>query len=291
MKDGFDYEDFEEDEFAAEGFDYDPEDEFGESEDLLMEDYEGDWEGDEEDFELVDAMDGIDEFGFLKKAWRKIKRVAKKVAPIAKKLAPWAGRAIGMALGGPAGAAVGGKLGSFVGNLEDEEDFYGYEEAEDEIDSEDEMDAIADFPPDAEDEEAAENMAHVASKTKKPAEAGALAAASAATLASKAPPKVKKVIPVVSAASSNVAQVMTKAPNANVLKKTLPTIQKRTIATLTKKAAKGKPVTPATVKRVMAKQAAKVLKSPKQIAKALAKNETKRRSLNKKAVMRAERFY
>ena len=242
-----------------------------------------------DDFLLMDSndfdgitLDGIDEWGFLKKAWGGIKNVAKAVAPIAKKLAPFAGKAIGMALGGPAGAAVGGMVGNVVSNLED-----GYEAMDG--DTPDEMDAEEFYAPDSLDDETAEAMAHAASKAKS-SDAAALAAGAASTLAGKAPAKVKAVMPTVTSASANVAKVMAKHPKAKVLTKTLPTIQKRTIATLSKKAAKGKAVTPTVAKRVMAKHATKVLNSPSQIATALAKNETKRRSLNKKAVMSAEKF-
>ncbi len=260
---------------GLDGFEVEP-DEFGDetlgADYLLME---------EPDFDGID-FEGIDEWGFLKKAWKGIKGVAKAVAPIAKKLAPWAGKAIGAAIGGPAGAAVGAMLGNVVSNLED-----GYDGMD--ADTPDEMDAEEFYMPDSLDDETAEAMAHTASKAKA-SDAAALAAGAATTLAGKAPAKVKAVMPTVTSASANVAKVMAKHPKAKVLTKTLPTIQKRTIATLSKKAAKGKAVTPAVAKRVMAKHTNKVLNSPAQIAGALAKNETKRRSLNKKAVMSAEKF-
>ena len=48
--------------------------------------------------------------------------------------------------------------------------------------------------------------------------------------------------------------------------------------------------TPAVARRVMPKQTDLVLGSQAQIAEAIARNETWRRSLDKKAVMRATRF-
>ena len=258
----------------------------------------GEWDGDHdaEGYDPFEAFDGPsfeaaglpygavldtpDEWGFLKKIARGVKKVARAAAPVAKALAPLAGKAIGAAVGGPAGAMIGGQLGGLVANLEDE----------DGDDSADEMDADAVFVADAADEEAAHKLADASAKTRSASTAGALAAASAATLAAKAPPKVKAVMPTVASASSNVAQVMTKAKGGAVLKKALPAIQAKTVATLTAKAAKGKPVTPATAKRVMAKQTAKVLRSQGELTKAIARNEVKRRSLDKKAVMRAEGF-
>jgi len=240
-------------------------------------DFEADWSYEGADGFDFEGLDGIDEWGFLKKIARGVGKAAKAALPVAKMLAPIAGKAIGGALGGPAGAMIGGKLGGIVSNMEDE-------------DGMDEMAADQTFLLDSLDEETAQKLADAASKTKNPATAGALAAASAATVAAKAPPKVKAVLPTVASASSNVANVMTKAKGGDVLKKALPTIQHKTVATLTAKAAKGKPVTPETAKRVMAKQTAKVLRSGKELSKAIARNEVKRRSLDKKAIMRAEGF-
>ena len=281
----------------------------------------GDSDGmDTDDFDDFSEIGGVDDFDdsedfgmdmedfetegdyFFKKLWRGIKSTAKKVgkavAPIAKKLLPVAAKAIGGAFGGPAGAMIGGNIGSMIANLEDDYDgFDGYSEAdyygdyEDSEDTEDEMSEDEEFlGMDAEDDELAEAMADAASKAPSSTDAGSLAAASASAVTKKAPPKVKRVTPVISSASGRLAKVFRKHPKARVLTKAIPTIQKRTVATLTKKAAKGKPVTPKTCKRVMIKHTAKVLKSPMQISKAVAKNELKRRKFDKKAVLRAEKF-
>lgn len=262
-----------------------------------------------DDFDEFDmGMDGFDAEGdyFFKKLWGGIKKVASKVGrvagPIAKKLLPVAAKAIGGAFGGPAGAMLGGNIGSMIANMEDEgmmyydgEDMYGessyFSDYEDGEDTSDEMSDDEDFlGMDSEDDELSEAMADAASKAPSSTDAGSLAAASASAVTKKAPPKVKRVTPVLSSASGRLATVFRKHPKAKVLTKTIPTIQKRTVATLVKKAAKGKPITPKTCKRVMIKHTAKVLKNPTQIAKAVAKNELKRRKFDRKAVLRAEKF-
>ncbi len=233
-------------------------------------DLEGDWE----------SYDEADPF--FGKALRRVggwaKKAAKRLAPLAKAHAGKIGGLLGGVIGGPAGAALGGKIGSFVQNMEDADDF----------DSEDEMDAMLPVP--AFDEGLAESMADAASKSR-PSDAQALAGALTITITSKTPVEVKQVQPVLASAAGRVAKSLASDPAAKPLVKTLPTIMKQTAGTLRKKAAKGKPVTPKTAVRVMAKQAKRTLSSPKRLEKALASNAVKRRKLDKTAIARAERFY
>jgi hypothetical protein len=253
---------------------------------------------DEEDYlgesDFLDFDGEADEFGFLKKAWSGIKKVGKTLAQIAKKLAPVAGKVIGGAFGGPAGAMIGGKLGSFVGNLEDEElafDGYdGYGDGEDESDSEDEMNAEDFMDFEGEDEDVAEYMADIAAKAPNSIDSGAMAGAITITIASKAPLQVKAVSPTLSSGAARLTKLMKNNPATKPLVKVVPSIAKKTVATLARKAAKGKPVTPAIAKRVMAKHAMRVLSNPRELTKAIAKNEVKKRKVNMKVVKRAERF-
>jgi hypothetical protein len=262
-------------------------------------DFSGFDEFDEEDYlgeSDLRAFNGeADEFGFLKKAWSGIKKVGKTLAPIAKKLAPVAGTVIGGAFGGPPGAMLGGKLGSAAGGLEDEElagleGYDDYGDYEGESDSEDEMNAEDYMDFEGEDEDVAEYMADVAVKAPNPVDSCAIAGAITNTIASKAPLQVKAVSPTLSSASARLTKVMKNNPATKPLVKVVPTIAKKTVATLARKAAKGKPVTPAIAKRVMAKQAMRVLSNPSELTKAIAKNEVKKRKVNMKVVKRAERY-
>jgi hypothetical protein len=254
-----------------------------------------------DDFDDADMMDldfdgEADEWGFLKKAWKGIKSVAKKVAPIAKSLAPIAGKVIGGAFGGPAGAMIGGQLGGLISNLEDEPYEAGYDgfdyegDYEDEMDTADEMDAEDFMGVDSEDEDVAEYMADLASKAPSSTDSQAIAGAVTITIASRAPIQVKQVAPTLASGAARLTKLLKRNPQSRILVKTVPTIAKKTVATLTKKAAKGKKITPRTAKRVMAKHAVRTLSNSREMTKALAKNEVKKRRVNKKAVMRAERY-
>lgn len=257
-----DFDDFGDGEFEVDDYGLFEDDGFGEFED-------------EDDF--GEFEDGDEFFG---KIWKGIKKVAKKVAPIAKRFAPVIGKVIGGALGGPAGAAIGGKLGGFVKSWE----------GEDEYESEDEMEA--EYEGSGLDEGLAEAMATAGSKGNI-STAQSMGSALTVTIASRAPIEVKKVLPVLSKASGDVAKVMAKSGDkrAKYLIRTLPTIQKKTVATLTAKAKKGKPITPKTAARVMTKHAVRTLNSPTAVAKALANNAVKKRKLDKAAIAKAERFY
>lgn len=252
---------------------------------------EGEPEGEYEDFEDFEDFSGesyeTEQFGELEgeefslgSVWRAAKKAAKVVAPLAKRFAPQIGSVIGGALGGPAGAAIGGKLGSVVKSME----------AEDEGETEDEMNAIARVAPT--DDQLSESMATAASKSAI-GDAMALGSAITITIASRSPIAVKTVTPVLAKASADVARrlIASRDPRARMLVRTLPTIQRRTIATLTRKAQTGKPVTPRTAVRVMAKHANRTLNNPATIAKALAGNATKKRQLDRRAIARAERYF
>jgi hypothetical protein len=279
--------------------DYDFEEEYEDLEDI--EDFEDDedffeFEGEEfadfadfEDFEDEDLFDPYDDesyfedeadplFGRLKRWARKAKDFAKKaagrLARVAKKHAGKIGTVVGGAVAGPAGAAIGGKIGSVVKNLEDEDDGF---------DSEDEMEASIHIP--ANDEELAEEMAARATKSR-PTDAQALGGALTITIMSRQPLKVKQVAPAVASAAGRIAKVLAADPPAKPLIKTLPTIVKKTTATLKRKAQTRK-----TVARVMTKQAKRTLGSQRRLAAALANNAMKRRKLNRKAIARAEKYY
>lgn len=238
----------------------------------------------DEGYYELEGADGFDQYGdgedpFLGSLWRGVKKVAKVVAPLAKKFAPQIGTVIGGALGGPAGAAIGGKLGSVVKSLE----------GEDEGETEDELNATSQTP--AVDEAVSEAMAAVAAKTN-PAVAQSMGSGLTVTIAANAPMPVKAVLPVLAKASGDVARSLatSRDPRARTLIRVLPTIQRRTVATLTAKANAGRPVTPRTAVRVMNRQAQRVLNSPQAVTRALANNVQKNRAINKAAVARAERF-
>ncbi|MDP5104203.1 MAG: hypothetical protein NWP98_09790 [Erythrobacter sp.] len=231
-------------------------------------------------FESESDLGELEGDPFFGKIWSGIKKVAKAAAPLAKRFAPQIGTLIGGALGGPAGAAIGSKLGGVVKSLEGE----GESESESEMEAQYEGDNM--------DEAIAEAMATAGSKGD-PSTAQAMGSALTATIASRAPAQVRQMLPVLSKAGGDVARALARSndPRARILIRALPTIQKRTIATLTAKCRAGKPVTPRTATRVMTKHAMRTLNSQPALAKALASNAVRKNQLDRTAIARAERFY
>ena len=137
----------------------------------------------------------------------------------------------------------------------------------------------------------AEAVAAAASKGR-PVDAQSLGSQITIFLGSRAPTPVKTVLPVLAQASGDLARVLVsrRDPRARALVRTIPTIQRRTVATLARKARTGKPVTPRVAVRVMAKHAQRTLSNPQAITRALADNAARKQRLDRKAIGRAERF-
>jgi hypothetical protein len=244
---------------------------------------EASFEGAYFDGELGEEFAQFEGDPFLGSVWKKVKSVAARVAPIVKKLAPIAGKVVGGALGGPAGALIGGKLGSVVSSLEAEE-FDG------EGDTEDEMEATT-VPGLTQVQEAlAEEFAAESAETESEAEAQSLAGGVTIHILSNAPIAVRRVSPILARRSARLTHLLRRSPRYRPFLKTLPTITKRTVATLSAKAAKGKPITPRTAVRTMAKQTMRVMGSPQRAATAIVKNDLHRRKLRRTAVARVERI-
>ena len=106
---------------------------------------------------------------------------------------------------------------------------------------------------------------------------------------SNAPIAVRRVTPVLARRSARLAQFLRRSPQTRPMLKVLPTITKKTAATLSAKAAKGKPITPRTAVRTIAKQTMRVMSNPQRTATAIVKNDLHRRKLRRSAVSRVER--
>ena len=257
-------------------------DEYGIGEAEEFGDFEQSLEGGYTENELGEEFADFEGDPFLGNVWKKVKSVAKKVAPVLKKLAPIAGKVVGGALGGPAGAMIGSKLGGFVSQLEAEE-FDG------EGDTEDELQATTVPGLTQQMEALAEEFAGESAETENEAEAQSLAGGVTIHILSHAPMSVRRVSPVLVRRSARLAQLLRRSPHTRPLLKTLPAIQKRTAAALAVKASKGKPITPRTAIRTMAKQTMRVMGNPQRAAAALVKNDLHRRRLRRSAVARVER--
>lgn len=229
-----------------------------------------------------------DQFG---KLFRHIRRRVGQMAPVLKRLAPVAGR---MVLGG-----AGGPLGALAGNLL-REDPLGEAEWENELfhleslgESEDELEADGeeeDEPPglSGESEAMAELMAAAAGAADSEEEAAGLIGGVTIHILGPAPVRVRRMTPVIVRRATRLTRLLRRSPSTRPLVPVVASITRATTKKLARQAASGKPVTPATVARTMARQTARTLQSPSRIAKALTKNAVRRRRLDLRAVGRAE---
>lgn len=250
-----------------------------------MSEFEPSFESGSFESDLVDEFGDFEGDEFLGKIWKKVKKVGKVIAPIAKKLAPIAGKVVGGAFGGPAGAMIGGKLGGLVSQLESD----GFDSFDDEADTEDEIQATTVPGLTAGNAALAEEFAAEAADTEDEAEAQSLAGGVTIHILSHAPMSVQRVSPILVRRSARLAHLLRRSPRTRPFLKTLPAINRNTVATLAKKAAKGKPITPRTAVRTMAKQTMRVIGNPQRAATALVKNDLQRRKLRRSTVGRVER--
>jgi hypothetical protein len=93
-------------------------------------------------------------------------------------------------------------------------------------------------------------------------------AAKAIPMAAKALPKIMKVAPKLTRAVSNVTRTLYRSPQTRPLVRTVPTIARRTMTSLARQAAQGRPVTPQRAVRMLAAQTNRMLSSPQQCAQA-----------------------
>lgn len=273
--------DFEFEDTTLEAEAFEPE-EFGAGESGLEDTGTGEYEFELEGFgEFESELEGEEFLGGL---WKAVKRLAPKIAPILKKIAPIAGQVVGGAFGGPLGAMAGGALGSVPGRLESEGEFEAQEDTEDEMEAE----AVPGLAPSS--DYLVEELAGQSAESESEAEAQTLAGGTIIYILTPAPLQVRRVAPVLARRAARLTRLFRKSPRTRPLIKAIPTIARKTAATLAKKVQKGKPVTPQTAVRTMAKQTVRLLNSPKKTAATLVKNSAKRKKLRTKSVRESEAF-
>jgi hypothetical protein len=280
----------------GEGFDF----EQPQSNGFDLEDYDG--------YEPLDAEAVGEEFhgfdaeadAFFKKAFRKIGGALKKGIGHLRKLAPVAGKIAGGFFGGPLGAKIGGQLG---GMLQEDEGFDGYEQESfdfEEFDSEDESmeqeplreDQPQSFNLDPFTDALAEELAASAADRESDTEASALLGGVTIHVMSRAPVTVKRLSPVIVRSASRLGRFLRRNHRTRPLVRAIPTIERRAVKMLTKRAERGGKVTPLVARKAMAKATYNTLRSPRAVAKGIANNAVKRaraQRISRKAVARAER--
>ena len=175
---------------------------------------------------------------------------------------------------------------SAVKEEEDDYDVLG-EEVEDEDnelavaeqgDSEDEMRALEVPGLSAANEALAEDLAAAAATTESDAEAQSLVGGITIHIIAPAPFRVKSVAPIIIRRTARLVRKLRRSPRSRILIRTIPTITRRTVATLVRKARKGRPVNNRTAVRVLTKHTHRTLADPKRRATALARHRARRRA-------------
>jgi hypothetical protein len=188
------------------------------------------------------------------------------------------GKALGTALGGEAGGVLGGALGSGVASLLPDKEF------EAELEMESEISPVTRVYPDA----MMEHLGHAAMEAESEHEAAEhflplvpLVASKLVPLAAKALPKiagrilprvgraVARVTPHLTRGVNNLTRTLFRNPRTRPLLPVVPSITRRAVTTIARHAAAGRPVTPQTAIRVLARQNHRVLSNPRIVGSVL----------------------
>jgi hypothetical protein len=177
---------------------------------------------------------------------------------------------VGGALGGtlgPRGAALGRDLGAIAGRHASGWLPQSELEGEFEEESEGELNPIRRVYPDA----LMEHMGHAAAEAESEAEAEAFIGALvplAARILPRVAPAIMRAAPGLIRGVAGVARTLRRNPRTRPLVRTIPAIVRRTAASMAQQAARGRPTTPQTAVRTLARQTARVLSSPQQSLRA-----------------------
>jgi len=260
---------------------------------------EGEGEGEEElEFELEDELEGESEAGeqFFGNIFRGIGGLVKRAAPFLKRIAKVAAPMVGTAIGGPFGGMLGKFASSALGEgeeeFEDEFEFEGEGEFEYEDEGESESEAVHEIVNHelTSHEALAEMMAASASQAHHEGEAEAMIGASAMTVISPADRRVlRRMLPHLVRGTAVLTRILRRRRSTRIAVRAVPSIVRRTVKTLKKHAAAGKPITRKTVAKAAATQVKKVLSSPKVCTAAIARNVKSTRAARRGRRVRAVR--
>jgi len=237
---------------------------------------ESNWEAQEAShYAYPEATNELENEGeyFFKNAWRGIQQVAIVATPLAKQLAPVVARTL---IGSVPGAgAVGGPLaGSLIRQLLQEGEmeavsmeaqFFGSNEAELEVGNTEAAQEAA----------LTEVLAAEASHSEQESEAGALLGAAVPTTVKSmgGNQALRRVMPVLVQANARLVQLLhRRGPAGRHLLRLVPTVLRRTIASLRAAQQAGRPITSALAVRLMAAHAARVLGNSAMVTRTMLRN-------------------
>jgi hypothetical protein len=185
------------------------------------------------------------------------------------------GRRLGSeSTGSEMGSWVGGQLSGLLPEREFEGEFEGELEWE--------LNPIRRVYPDA----LMEHLGHAATEAETEAEAEAFIGALvplAAQLLPRIAPAVMRAAPALIRGLTGATRTLRSSPATRPLLRTLPTVVRRTAASMAQQAARGQPVTPQTAVRSLAQQTAQVLGSPQQCVQAYRRSRAMDRQYHRTA--------
>ncbi|MFL6258574.1 MAG: hypothetical protein ACJ76Y_02580 [Thermoanaerobaculia bacterium] len=191
-----------------------------------------------------------------------------------------AGASLGGSLGGARGASLGRGLGGVLG--QQVASWLPQREGEWEFESESEINPIRRVYPDA----LMEHLGHAAAEAESEAEAEAFLGALvplAARLVPRAASAVMRVAPTLIRGVAGAARTLRANPATRPLVRALPTVVRRTTATLARQAQQGRRVTPQAAVRTLARQTSQVIGSPAQCAQAYRRSRALDRTYHRTA--------
>jgi len=182
-----------------------------------------------------------------------------------------------LAGGGPGlGTVAGTTLGGAAAGLLPEPELEG------EFEWEAEVNPLRRVYPDA----LMEHLGHAATESESEAEAEAFLGALiplAARLVPRVAPAIMRAAPRLIRGVTRVARTLRRSPATRPLVRTIPTIVRRTAASIARQTAAGRPVTPAAAVRTLAGQTARVLNSPSQCVRAYQRSRVQDRRFHRTA--------
>ena len=205
---------------------------------------------------------------FFGKAFRNIGRLVQRAAPILKKVASAAAPIIGNAVAGlvPGGALLSQGLNALLREHEHEHEL-GEHEYEHELSEHEVSHAMGEH------EAMAEAMAHYAAQAEHELEAEAMVgAATTVTISRRDRRALRRLVPHLVRGAAILTRILRLRRGTRPMVRAVPTIVRRTVRSLCRSAAAGRPVTRRRAGAIMARQTRRVLSSPRYISAVLRRN-------------------
>ena len=245
----------------------------------------GEFEQQEGEWEQPELTQEFEADQFFKRAFRGIGRFVRRAAPLLRNVARVAAPLVGTAIGGPFGAILGRVASSALGEEEFEHPEWTHEFEHPGMAHELEMPELASHESSQEianeiaqhevthHEALAEIMAEMAAQEQQEAQAEAMIGGAVVTVLSPRDRRaLRRLLPHLVRGAAVLTRILRRRRATRPAVRAVPTIMRRTVATLRRQAAAGKPVTRQVAGRAAAVEVRRVLGSPSACAAAIRQN-------------------